>query len=135
MENYNLTFTEDELFLSLTTNINQINENLFLGNQSAAGYTPDFENEIIKKSNIFNSKQNLINFGITAIICCADNLELMREDFSYLLLPLKDKPKFPIKQYFSQSFDFIEEHIQKGGKVLIHCNAGATRSATITISY
>lgn len=31
--------------------------------------------------------------------------------------------------------DFIEEHVNRGKKVYIHCNAGVGRSAVITVAY
>ncbi len=43
--NKEINFSEDEMLNSLLTNINQISDNLYLGNQSAAGFIPSFESE------------------------------------------------------------------------------------------
>lgn len=41
----------------------------------------------------------------------------------------------PIKGHFARSNDFVEEARRKGGKVLIHCRVGVSRSASLVIAY
>jgi dual specificity MAP kinase phosphatase len=41
----------------------------------------------------------------------------------------------PIKPYFEQTIKFIEEARAKGGKCLVHCRVGVSRSATLVIAY
>jgi protein-tyrosine phosphatase len=135
MNNSELQFSEEELFTSLMTEINQINDYIYLGNQTAAGYSPSFEGDEAKIVSAENAKRNLQNLGIKSILCCADDIKVLENDFQHLCLPLKDMPGFQIKDYFEQAYNFIEDEINKENKILLHCNAGATRSATITISY
>ncbi|XP_026855600.2 dual specificity protein phosphatase 10 isoform X1 [Electrophorus electricus] len=55
--------------------------------------------------------------------------------FSYKRLPATDSNKQNLRQYFEEAFEFIEEAHQAGKGLLIHCQAGVSRSATIVIAY
>uniref|UniRef100_A0A8C5RB00 protein-tyrosine-phosphatase n=1 Tax=Laticauda laticaudata TaxID=8630 RepID=A0A8C5RB00_LATLA len=55
--------------------------------------------------------------------------------FSYKRLPATDSNKQNLRQYFEEAFEFIEEAHQCGKGLLIHCQAGVSRSATIVIAY
>lgn len=55
--------------------------------------------------------------------------------FIYKRLPATDSNKQNLRQYFEEAFEFIEEAHQAGMGLLIHCQAGVSRSATIVIAY
>lgn len=55
--------------------------------------------------------------------------------FVYKRLPATDSNKQNLRQYFEEAFEFIEEAQQSGTALLIHCQAGVSRSATIVIAY
>ncbi|XP_023209475.1 dual specificity protein phosphatase 15-like [Centruroides sculpturatus] len=53
----------------------------------------------------------------------------------YLCIQASDSPGQNLTQFFSQCNDFIHNARLKGGKVLIHCLAGVSRSVTIVVAY
>ncbi len=78
----------------------------------------------------------LVKLGITHIL----NAATMRhrqgsEPFQYLTLELEDTPGQEVLHLLEQAHKFIEAAVQQGGGVLIHCQAGVSRSVTIAASY
>ena len=57
------------------------------------------------------------------------------EKFTYLSLDLRDLPEFPISKAFPEALDFIDKALESQGCVLVHCNAGISRSATIVLAH
>jgi len=53
----------------------------------------------------------------------------------YKRLAVTDSCHQNLNQYFSEVFDFIDACRKSGGRVLVHCQAGVSRSATVTIAY
>ncbi|CAD5123880.1 DgyrCDS12187 [Dimorphilus gyrociliatus] len=53
----------------------------------------------------------------------------------YKRLPANDSSQQDLMKYFDQAFEFIETARKDNGKVLVHCQAGVSRSVTVTISY
>ena len=56
-------------------------------------------------------------------------------DIRFKGLDLDDSCVEDIGKFFDESVKFIDEAIDSGGKVLVHCLAGISRSATIAIAY
>lgn len=80
----------------------------------------------------------LKSLKITHVINCAKETQqgLPRIDrIEYKILPLDDHPSENISQYFQPTIEYIDNVIQNGGRIVIHCYAGISRSATILIAY
>lgn len=83
----------------------------------------------------------LLSNGITHIICvrCTMEAKIVRpkfpDRFRYLVLDIADCPTENIIQHFRTVRDFINESHERGGKTLIHGNAGISRSAALTIAF
>ncbi len=108
------------------------NNSIYLGNQQAAGNFADHWN--YRQAYYQNICQQLKDDNIVGIVCCSGDKEQFTGEFEYLQLPLKDSPTFNIEPYLDQAYEFIDGILERGS-ILIHCNAGVTRSATITIYY
>lgn len=80
--------------------------------------------------------QFLLGRGITHILCSAAEMKPnFPLQFIYNHIPLRDEPYFDIFSYLDQAADFILKAAQSGGKVLVHCAAGVSRSASFVIAY
>ena len=74
--------------------------------------------------------------GITHVVCAANGIkEYYKDNFKYLSLDILDSEKEQISKFFDKAADFINEAIINGGKVLVHCHAGISRSSSICMSY
>jgi len=84
-----------------------------------------------------SSLRCLDEVGITAIFNVAAECERKRfeDKFDYFALKVSDKIEEDIKQFFQPAFDYIDKIRTGGGKVLVHCSAGKSRSPTIVMAY
>ncbi len=57
------------------------------------------------------------------------------EQYKYLNIELLDVPETNIRKVFTSTNEFIQQALVGNGRVLIHCNAGISRSSTIVLAY
>ena len=57
------------------------------------------------------------------------------EDFEYLHLKLKDRPNFDVRPALIAAARFVNDALKKGGRVLVHCKSGVSRSCTCVIAF
>lgn len=88
-----------------------------------------------------SKKSILQEHNITHIVCIRQSIEanFIRPNFPtlfrYLVLDIADVCTENIIQYIPQVRDFIDSCYECGGKVLVHGNAGISRSAALVIGY
>jgi len=99
--------------------ISEIISGLYLGGE-----------EIAMNKDLLNEK------NITTILNVTSHIPFYHEsEFTYHRIPIIDAPNIDIKQYFDETFKMIDDVIKNNKKILIHCQAGISRSATIVIAY
>lgn len=82
----------------------------------------------------------LKSLEITHVISCLDepkrdSLEPLHSSFRALFIPIRDGMHEDISLAFPAAFDFAQRSkATPGGKLLVHCEAGVSRSATIAIA-
>ncbi|KAL4584691.1 hypothetical protein LXL04_009299 [Taraxacum kok-saghyz] len=86
------------------------------------------------------SVYTLEHLGITHILClCCNEIgqsDSQRTDlFEYQNFSIGDEEDANITQIFEEAHKFIESVEEKGGKVLVHCFEGRSRSATVVLAY
>ncbi len=82
----------------------------------------------------------MLKEGITHIINVTKNIPFYHENskrikIEYLNIPVDDLLVEDIKKHFDKTNEFIEKVKQQNGKILVHCQAGISRSPTIVIAY
>ncbi len=92
------------------------------------------------------NKKELKALKIKYILNCANECKNVYDgDLIYHKLPLKDEINFPIENYFNEGINFLKNICDKNnkketpqeekGNVLVHCQLGKSRSATIVMAY
>jgi len=78
----------------------------------------------------------LKRIGVTALLnvshSCPNHFE---KDFLYKCIPVQDSNVEDISVYFDDAIQFIDQVKANNGRVLVHCHAGISRSATICMAY
>lgn len=77
----------------------------------------------------------LLRAGITHILTIGPDMPPLFSDFLYEICVVDDDLHAVIYAEFRRCFSFIDAALAQGGKVLVHCEAGMSRSATICIGY
>ncbi|KAM3868017.1 dual specificity protein phosphatase 2 [Diretmus argenteus] len=81
-------------------------------------------------------RETLAAAGITAVLNVSSSCpNLYEEELLYLRLTVEDSLAADIRACFSEAIDFIDSVKAHGGRVLVHCQAGISRSATICLAY
>jgi len=73
--------------------------------------------------------------NITEVLIAAKKLKMLFSEVNYKRLNLGDGVKQNIAKYFVESIKFIQDSISQKRNVLVHCQAGRSRSATIVVAY
>lgn len=60
---------------------------------------------------------------------------LFRKEFKYKVVNVIDLPSQNLLPYFNKAIEFINKAVTSGGRVLVHCFAGVSRSASTVIAY
>lgn len=96
-----------------------IDKNIFIGNQKSS-------TDLVV----------LQNYDITHIINCAStDCPSLHSSINYYNIPISDDMASSITPYLSDTCKFIKNSIENGRKVLVHCEEGRSRSASIIIAY
>eukprot|EP00938_MAST-03A_sp_MAST-3A-sp1_P003409 g3409.t1 len=91
----------------------------------------------ISGSGPARNTSRLLDLGITHVInCCVHRAQSSDSSrFHVLDLKLNDSSSSDVVMYIYMTIDFVESARLNGGKVLIHCLKGISRSASLVISY
>ncbi|XP_015673595.1 dual specificity protein phosphatase 5 [Protobothrops mucrosquamatus] len=78
----------------------------------------------------------LANLNITALLNVSrKSSEAFTNQFCYKWIPVEDSHTADISSHFQEAIEFIDCTRRAGGKILVHCEAGISRSPTICMAY
>ena len=98
--------------------------------------TEIFTNQLyISNYQTAKNKELVKNLGINTIINVAMELDHDYDNIKVYKYHLDDKHHFKITNFLDKIADLINEKINSGHMVLIHCMAGKSRSATFILAY
>lgn len=92
----------------------------------------------------YDSAENcseLIGRAFTHIVNCAHSPRRGGPDYykgmniTYLGIEGRDSPDYDMSANFNKAADFIDKALRGGGKVLVHCHVGVSRSATVVLAF
>lgn len=133
--------TEDEA--NIINIINQSNErNIYLDRLMKENSELVQMNKIIPRlylgdDFVARKKETLVEHKITHILNLTINIPNKFEpEICYLKINILDSERQDIQKYFDETFEFIDNALKnKNNSVLVHCNAGISRSASFVIAY
>ena len=92
---------------------------LYAGGQQAAG-----------------SRRALTEAGITHVLNCCDRIKCrFKKSFTYKVLHVHDTKGTDITAQFDEALQFLDACEEAGGRALVHCLVGASRSVSICLAY
>jgi hypothetical protein len=99
----------------------EVAEGLFVGNQVAAA-----------------TRRVLDGIGVTHVVDMAAQCDpRFPDDFSYLWIKIYDHERESknLRRQLDRILQFIDDALVEGGRVLLHCQSGVSRSVTVAIAY
>lgn len=73
--------------------------------------------------------------GINAIVRLVYSSHIPPPDVALFAFPIEDLPTQPLHIVIPLALAFMDDHIKQGHKVLVHCDAGISRSTSIVAAY
>jgi protein-tyrosine phosphatase len=109
---------------------------LYIGSQDAARNWDGMEVVHKKGSESQFYCPGIKEIGISHVVnLCSEEQPFADKGIQYLNCILTDLPEQSLPALLPKPLQFIQAAISQGGKVLVHCNAGVSRSSAIIIAY
>ncbi|XP_028313951.1 dual specificity protein phosphatase 18-like [Gouania willdenowi] len=90
----------------------------------------------LSNSSAANDVHQLNGHHITCIITVTETRHSSAPPgMDCIHIPVCDSPEAALCEHFEEVSDRIEETRRSGGRVLVHCNAGVSRSAALCLAY
>ncbi|EFJ42833.1 MAP kinase phosphatase 1 [Volvox carteri f. nagariensis] len=86
---------------------------------------------------VAKNRETLRQAGVTHVLNCVGFIckEYFKDELTYKTLYLQDTPAEDILCVLYDCLDYIDSALHSGGRILVHCSQGVSRSATLVIAY
>ncbi|XP_071104834.1 dual specificity protein phosphatase 3-like [Haliotis cracherodii] len=108
-------------------------------------YDEVYDNLLVGEESIARDLVQLRRLGVTHILNAAHGVDIYHvntnEDMyrkikvTFKGIEAIDHMSFNLYPFFQESADFIEKALDNGGKILVHCIQGVSRSATLAVAF
>jgi len=84
---------------------------------------------------IQSNHKKIVAMGITCIVNISSELNTYIQNIDYVQIPVNDKPSTNLLCFFRCVANLIQANAEAGGKTIVHCVVGVSRSASLCIAY
>lgn len=84
---------------------------------------------------IARSRETLKKAGVTRVLNVSRLENSFESELLYKQIPVDDAPNVNLSEHFPEAFRFIDSARVNDERVLVHCQAGMSRSVTVIIAY
>ncbi|CAH2322530.1 dual specificity phosphatase 5 [Pelobates cultripes] len=129
----------------LTAEENETEQNLILCEKRTSFHKPSYDQgspvEILPflylgSAHHASTCDFLSDLHITALLNVSrKSTDSYKDQYIYKWIPVDDNHTADISRHFQEAIEFIDTVRRAGGRVLVHCEAGISRSPTICIAY
>jgi len=102
--------------------MDEVSPNIWLGDYQAA---LDEKTSLLRRHKI----SHVVSIG------AYEKSWTTRKDPKHLIIEVEDSPFIFVTDYFVQAFPFMEEALNHGNGVLVHCEQGRSRSGAIVVAF
>jgi len=94
------------------------------------------DNVYLGNERLASNEGMLSSLHIVAVVNVTWDVPCLSKDrLEHLCIPVEDKDTANIMRYFDTAAAFIEKYVSRNESVLVHCQAGVSRSPTIILAY
>ncbi|ROI83829.1 Dual specificity protein phosphatase 13 isoform A [Anabarilius grahami] len=126
-----------------TPSVKGLEKILFGGKRSGNHVDEVWPNLLLGDMSVANDRFSLWKLGVTHVLNaahgkmhCQGSHEFYGSTVEYYGVPADDSPSFNLSVYFQPCADYIKEVLSSpGGRVLVHCAVGVSRSASLVLAF
>ncbi|KAM7017561.1 dual specificity protein phosphatase 18 [Tautogolabrus adspersus] len=108
-----------------------------LGPSGLSGLCRVTDHLYLSNGRAANDSSQVIRYNITCIVTATETRSSCSPSpgVEFIHIPVSDSPGSPLMEHFDEVADKIQQTAECGGRTLVHCNAGVSRSPALCMAY